>query len=100
MKITYDVTLSVDLGAVVAPVGDFLKEMNTHLAEMGMSEKLMVRSKILHFTFSMDHEITERQRDLVKKTLVELFAKNQPVWKVQVESFRRKSGNVQQSANQ
>lgn len=99
MIFNYDVTLSVDLGALFAPVGDLLKQVNTHLAEMGCREKLGVRSKVLHFTFTTERELSKRNRDLVKKYLIELFTKEQPAWKVKVESFRRKSGNVQQSVS-
>lgn len=100
MPITYDIELSIDLGNVLPRVGDFLKEMNTHLAEMGCAEKLGVRSKCLHVNLTSERELTEDEKDKVKKTVIETFAEQQPAWKVQVESFRRKSGNVQQSASQ
>ena len=98
MNFRYEIILSVDLGAAIPKVGDMLKRVNDALSECGQREKLSVRSKLIRCSLTSGRLLTSKDRDDVKKTLIETFYEHQPAWKVQVESFRRQSGNVQQSA--
>jgi len=98
MKYQYNLILSLDLGNAFAPVGDMLKRVNDDLSRVGYSEQLRVRSKCIQTTLTSERELTKEDREKVKTTLLEQFTASQPAWKVRVESFRRKSGNVQQSA--
>ena len=99
MKYKYAIKLSVDLGNLLAPVGDMLKHVNDEMTNLGHSEQLMVRSECISATITTGQELTKKDKDTMKRMLIEEFNAAQPAWKVKVESFRRKSGNVQQSAS-
>lgn len=95
----YTIDISVDLGNTLPPVGEFLKELNTDLSRAGMSEQLIVRGKLFSVTLTSQRELTNGDKTKVKEALLEAFNEQQPAWKIKVESFRRKSGNVQQSVS-
>lgn len=94
----YSIMISADLGEVAAPVGAFLKELNSTLATVGIDEKLSVRSKMIRCKLTSPRQLSKEDREKVKIILIEQFNAILPAWKVRVESFRRQSGNVQQSA--
>lgn len=96
-KFDYHILLSLDLGNAFAPVGDMLNHVNAELSMFGYSEQLSVRSKIIRVTLTSERELTKEDREKVKTELTSQFASAHPAWNVKVESFRRKSGNVQQS---
>lgn len=96
-KFCYSLILSLDLGNAFAPVGDMLKRVNAEMSSLGFSEQLGIRSKLIRATLTSERELTKEDREKVKTVLLTQFASTQPAWKVKVESFRRQSGNVQQS---
>lgn len=98
MSFVYVLNLSVDLGAVFAPVGELMDQLGAELARFGYPEKPMVRSPMINCTVTTEHELTEKEREIMKNALLHQFDVDHPAWKVKVESFRRKSGNVLQSA--
>ena len=51
---------------------------------------------MLRLNLTSKRVLTQEDREKVKSTILTTFNEQQPAWKVQVESFRRKSGNVQQ----
>ena len=95
---TYDITISVDVGAALPPVNDLLKELNAGLSMFGMEEKLSLRSELIAARLTSKRELTEKEIETVKQVIASEFNAGQPAWKAKVESFRRQSGNVQQSA--
>lgn len=97
MKYEYELKLSTDLGNVLTPVGEMLKHLNDEMTSLGWDEKLTIRSQCLSATVTAERELTDEDKDTMKKMLIEQFNASQPAWKVQVESFCRKSCNVQQS---
>jgi len=99
MSVQYRIQLSADLGALLPPVGDMLKRVNDDMASIGATEKLSVRTKAFHLDLTSERELNRKEKDIVEKMILDKFAVMQPAWKVQVESFRRKSGNVQQSVS-
>ena len=96
-QFVYHILLSLDLGNAFAPVGDMLKHVNDELSKFGCSEQLGVRSKIIRATLTSERELTKEDREKVKTELTSQFDSTHPAWNVKVESFRRQSGNVQQS---
>ena len=99
MKHTYRIVISIDLGKAFAPVGDFVNGVNTALAECGCTEQLRVRSKCITATLTSGRELTAGDKAKVKKTMLDEFNAGQPAWNAKIESFRRQSGNAQQSAS-
>jgi hypothetical protein len=95
-RTSYHILLSADLGEVVSQVGEVLKNLNSLLAKDGMREQLSVRSKIIRCTLTTSHELDRKEREQVKKVIVDQFNESVSAWKVSIESFRRQSGNVQQ----
>lgn len=96
---TYHILISIDLGAVFPPVKDLLKQVNHEVASLGGREELSVRSKAIKMTFESKRELSNQQKELVKKMIIMQFNADHPAWKAKVESFRRKSGNVQPLAS-
>jgi ABC-type glycerol-3-phosphate transport system substrate-binding protein len=97
MKFIYEIDISADLGNMLSPIGDMMENVNSHLATVGFNEKLSLRSKISTMTLTIEHELNDNEKDKVKETIISQFNSAHPAWKVKVESFRRQSGNVQQS---
>jgi len=99
MIFKYKITLSADLGNMLPPVGDMLKHINDEISILGHDEKLLLRSKCIIATITSKHELTRKELSVMGRLFIEELDKSQPAWKVKVESFRRQSGNVQQSAS-
>lgn len=96
MSFVYAIQISVDFGAVVPEIDALMNQLNSGIANAGWDEKLMLRSKLMRCIITSDHELTEDQKTTVKKAIIETIAEQQPAWRARIESFRRKSGNVQQ----
>lgn len=95
---TYDIEISLDLGEVLQPVGELVNKINDGLAEFGCDEKVSVRSKCVSMTLEVKRELSESEKEQMKSIIISQFAESHPAWKARVESFRRQSGNVLQSA--
>jgi len=76
-----------------------LKHVNAEVSILGGREQLSVRSRLIKMTLETKHELSNQERKLVKKMILHQLNAGYPAWKSKVESFRRQSGNVQQSAS-
>lgn len=97
VKCEYEITISVDMGSVLAPVGDLVNGVNNELSKFGCDEKLSVRSPMISMALTTEREITDDEKEKMKTMMLAEINSQHPAWKAKVESFRRKSGNVQQS---
>ena len=87
----YTITISADAGAALAPIGDLLERVNTIVANDGYDERLKVRFKPCTMTLTTERELTNSERETVKKELLAQFSRTLPAWQVRIESFRRQS---------
>lgn len=97
MSVQYDIQFSLNLATVIPEVGEATKAVNDHLSTMGFQERITLRGRPIKMTLTLDREATEEEiakvKDMITAQLCEKFTGSNPV----CESFRRKSGNVEQS---
>lgn len=97
MNIEYHVQFSIDLGAALPSVGDVLKHVNdTYESITGSSDKLVVRGKLFSATITSERELTKEDIEKMKTILLDGVRERFPKHDIQIESFRRKSGNALQ----
>ena len=96
MSYIYDIKFSLNLANAFPEVDALTGSVNTHLAEMGYDERLMLRGQPIKMTLTVERELTEdeqaKMKDIITGQLCEQFTGSNPV----CESFRRQSGNVVQ----
>lgn len=99
-RVEYEVQFSLNLAHVFPEVDGLMKSLNGHLSAMGHDERLTLRGRPISLTVTTEREMTEEEiakmKDLMTAQFCESFAGSNPV----CELFRRKSGNVSQSAVQ
>ena len=101
MSYQYEVTFTFDLGAALPSVKGLLKQLNDAVANGDTSmPRLKATSRFLSATVTTERELTEEDVDKMKPILLTGVQSRFPGLSVQIESFRRKPGNVQQSAVQ
>lgn len=100
MDISYTIKFRFDLGQAVARVGELANELNDHLSRMGCNEQLAITSELPEMTLTVSRTLTDAEQETVKKIVTKQVQSAFPTWNVQLVCFRRKSGNVQQSASQ
>ena len=101
MSIEYQVQFSIDLGAALPSVGDVLKHVNdTYESITGSSDKLIVRGRFFSLVITSERELTKEDAEKMKAILLDGVRSCLPKYDIQIESFRRKPGNVLQSAVQ
>jgi hypothetical protein len=99
-QMIYKIEISIDAGKAFSPVGGLVDKINTGLAEFGVEERMMVRANCISANLEAERELTPREMVIMKDIIERQFAESQPAWNAKVESFRRQSGNVQQSVAQ
>lgn len=97
---TYEFHFRFDLGQAVAPVGELANKLNAHLSSAGYDEKLAITSELPPLLLTSSRELTKIEIEKVKAIATQEMQTAFPTWNVQFVCFRRKSGNVQQSASQ
>ena len=97
MAYKYEVAYSIDAGAALPSVGDLLKQVNDAVSNGGPFEpRLTARVPFIRATVTTERELTPEDIDKMKPILLTSVQKAFPAYDVQIESFRRKSGNAQQ----
>lgn len=100
MSYIYDLVISFDLGNAIPVIKGLEENLNAHFSAMGRQEKTVIRSRV-SATITSDSELTEDQKAKMSKSIEETMDNNKSFsysCHAKVESFRRQSGNVQQSA--
>jgi len=97
--IKYKATFSVDIASFGGRIGEFIDSVNTTLSTCGISEKLSVRSKAFLIEVKLAKELNKEEKRIFMNALEKSVQETIPQYSVKLESFRRKSGNVQQLAS-
>ena len=100
MKYEYEATFRIDVGQAIPAVGDLLSRINAHLATDGYDERLKCHAPIGTMCVTVDRELTESEQYKMKTILAAQIIEQFPSLDVRIVDFRRKSGNVSQSALQ
>lgn len=95
----YLATFSVDWTSMEGPVKELFNSLNTTLANCGISERVGYRSKAFSIEAKLERELTNKERSLFMEALEKSVQESLPQYSMKLESFRRKSGNVQQLAS-
>ena len=93
----YKIRLSFDAGKAVDGIGELMDAFNSHLAKMGMDDKLLLRSKALSCDLCCNRELIKEEKDLIAETIVRHLDEAFPGWGFKVESFRRQPCNKSRS---
>lgn len=100
MSTTYEVIISVNIGNASPNLGSLMKEINRSAASIageGMPQ-LSLRTNLPPLIITGTRELTPNEEETLKSALIAGIASDHPEWHARIESFRRQSGNVQQSA--
>ena len=87
--IEYDITLSVDAGALIPSFGKLIEQVNGSMFSFGFEEKLGVRSSCLKCGLTVPRELTPEEINKVSELLLSQFKEQLPEWKVELESFKK-----------
>ena len=100
MSVQYEVQFSLNLGNVFPEIKSLTDGINGHLATMGYDERIKLRGRPISMALTVEREMTDdeiaKMKDIMTAQMCESFPGSNPV----CESFRRKSGNVEQSVGQ
>lgn len=94
MRYTYDITISLNLGKLAPPVQDLCDSLNSNLANFGVSEKVVIRSDQ-----TMVLEVSRQLTSEEESKITAMIESEHKGFDGKVTSFRRQSGNVQQSVS-
>jgi hypothetical protein len=101
MQIQYEIIFRVDLGKAIPEINEIMESLNADIARAGHDEKLMLTHEgiIPPMIVTVDRELTMKEQDKMNDIILEVMRNRFQKLDVRVSSFRRKSGNVQQSAS-
>ena len=99
MKVVYEAQFRLDLGKAIPEIGQMVNRLNDILSRDGYDEKLVLTDQgiIPPMVVTANRELTEQEQETMKKILREQMQVTFPQYGVELHSFRRQSGNVQQS---
>lgn len=98
--IQYEAKFSIRLRSVVDAVKDFEDSINQTFKEFGLNEKLITESEIGSIEIQVDRELSDEEQYKMRALLESEMVQKFPKYDVRLNSFGRKSGNVQQSVSQ
>lgn len=85
-KYTYNINVSMDVGALIRPFGEVIEQINGHMEEFGFCEKLGVRSTCMVTKLSTDRELTEDELNIAKAMLMDVVNEKHPEWLARIEN--------------
>lgn len=97
----YEATFRVDLGSAIPEIGDLMQRLNDGVSSAGYHEKISLTHDglIPPMVVTVNRELTEgeqyKMKRLIESQIIEAF----PKYDVRLTGFRRKPGNVSQSAS-
>jgi hypothetical protein len=98
MKFQYEATFRIDMGQAILAVGELLEGINTHLSKDGYDERIKCHASIGSMLVTADRELTESEQYKVRTIIEAQIIESMPKYDVRLVDFRRKPGNVSQSA--
>lgn len=93
----YEAEFRINVGKAIPAVGELLDSINAHLSTDGYDERLECHAPIGRIVVTVDRELTESEQHKMKTLLEAQMIEAMPKYDIRLISFRRKSGNVQQS---
>ena len=90
-KITYKINLSFNLGNAVDSIGRLEESFDAISSQYGVDVGLKIRGQGLIMNLTVSRELKTKEREMIKKILLEQMNKHFPDWEFRVDSMRRKS---------
>ena len=99
MTFEYEILFRIDLGKAIPVVGELMERLNADIASAGGDEKLKLTSEALipPMTVTVNRELTQEEQAQMREIILNQVREEFPKFDVHVATFRRKSGNAQQS---